>query len=346
MAPVRCRLGQFRNARATDSDGTAVPSLCGECSGEARVTELTSSQTMTWRARAKLNLYLHIVGRRADGYHLLESLVAFCDAGDSVRVESTTGLSLSVEGPFASALSASPPHENLVLRAAAGLADWARRNEAREVGARLILEKNLPVASGIGGGSADAAAALLALRAMWRLGIGDADLMSLGSKLGADVPACLSGTPAVMSGVGDVLTPVPAFPETAVLLVNPGIPLATPQVYRAFAQAHPLLADRQGLAPTGPWPSADRMVADLRQTRNDLEPVAISLCSAIAQVLEALRAAPGCRLARMSGSGASCFGIFETSDLAASAAALLRTAQPSWWTAACRLVSEGGAAPR
>ena len=296
-------------------------------------------------ARAKLNLYLKIMGRRADGYHLLESLVGFCSTGDRVRAEPGTGLSLSIEGPFAPALQGAPSADNLVLRAAAALADWVRYNEARDMGAHLVLDKHLPVASGIGGGSADAAAALNALRALWRLSIDDASLKALGAKLGADVPACLAGTPALMSGIGDVLTSVPAFPETPILLVNPGVPLATPQVYRAFAAASPVLDGAAGSVPVGPWASAGAMVADLITTRNDLEPVAIALCPAIAEVLDAVRAAPGCRFARMSGSGASCFGIFETGELAARAAERLR-ARPGWWTAACRLETDAGAMTR
>lgn len=261
-------------------------------------------------APAKVNLYLHVTGRRADGYHLLDSLAVFPAVGDVLRVAPGAGLSLAVEGPFAAGLAGEA--DNLVLRAARalGVAD-----------ARMTLEKNLPIASGIGGGSSDAAAALRLLAP----GKGADALAALAMGLGADVPVCLARTPARMQGVGEVLVAAPVVPDCGMVLVNPGVGVSTPAVFRARAPGFTPVAD----LPAG-WADAAAMARDLAGLRNDLQVAAIGLCPAIADVLAALEALPGVLLARMSGSGATCFALLA--DAAAAAAAARSVARPGWWS--------------
>jgi 4-diphosphocytidyl-2-C-methyl-D-erythritol kinase len=271
--------------------------------------------------RAKINLFLHVTGRRADGYHLLDSLAAFAGAADSVAFAPPAidgDFSLSLVGPFGAGLAAEP--DNLVLRAARLLRDAA----GTSAGAMLELHKALPIASGIGGGSADAAATLRLLARAWNIDAAHIDLPALAVKLGADVPVCLAGRAARMSGIGEVLTDVPPLPEAGLLLVNPGVHVATPAVFRA--RTGPFSAPAE-LRPA--WNGLDAFVEDLEATRNDLEAPAIALCPVIAQVLAALRALPGCRLARMSGSGATCFALFASAAAARDATAHLR--HPEWW---------------
>jgi 4-diphosphocytidyl-2-C-methyl-D-erythritol kinase len=266
-------------------------------------------------APAKVNLHLHVLGRRDDGYHLLDSLVVFAGVGDRLTVSAADALSLSVTGPFSGALR----HEgdNLVLRAARALAAYAGVRAA----GKLILEKNLPVASGIGGGSADAAAALRLLCRFWGLTPGHGELRRIAGDLGADVPACLDSRPALLSGTGDVLTPAPALPNIGIVLVNPGVAVSTASVFRARAGAFSDPADL--------CPGAAGLVAALRSARNDLEPPARLLAPVIGDVLEALAAMVGCRLARMSGSGATCFGLFDTPAAADAAARAVN--RGGWW---------------
>lgn len=272
-------------------------------------------------APAKVNLFLRVTGRRADGYHLLDSLAVFGPAGDTLHATPADDLRLRVTGPFAAALAGEP--DNLVLRAARALASAA----GVAAGAALTLEKNLPVASGIGGGSADAAAALQALNQLWACGFDAAGLAALAVSLGADVPVCVRALPARMLGVGDLLAAAPALPECGVLLVNPGAPVATPAVFAArrgeFSPSATLPAA---------WPDAAAMARDLRALGNDLEAPAIALCPPIADVLAAIAALPGCLLARMSGSGATCFGLFADAAAASRAAAHV-TLPVAWWRA-------------
>lgn len=272
---------------------------------------------LTEAARAKVNLYLHVVGRRADGYHLLDSLAVFPGAADRLSAAPADALTLEVGGPGAAGLGTGP--DNLVLRAARALA--AATGVA--AGARLVLDKRLPVASGIGGGSADAAAALRLLARLWDVRLPAERLRSVAERLGADVPVCLGSRPARMQGVGEHLRPAPSLPECGMALLNPGAAVATPDVFRArggaFSDAAPL---------PGGWPDAAAMAADLAHMRNDLEAPALSLCPAIAAVLDWLRAQPGCLLARMSGSGATCFGLFAGAEAAVTVAA---RAPASWW---------------
>ena len=267
-------------------------------------------------APAKINLTLHVTGRRDDGYHLLDSLVVFADVGDRLTVAPAETLSLRVTGPRAAGVPTGA--DNLVLRAARALAP--------DHGAAITLDKRLPAASGIGGGSADAAAAVRALAALWHLPPPDpATLIALG----ADVPVCLASRPARMSGLGEALAPCPALPPFHLVLANPGVAVSTPAVFRALARPeNPPMP-----ATLPPWPDAAALAAWLATMRNDLETPATALCPAIHGVLVALAARPGCLLARMSGSGATCFGLFADPAAAAAAARALETAQPDWWVA-------------
>lgn len=267
-------------------------------------------------APAKINLHLHVVGRRDDGYHLLDSLVVFAGVGDRLSVSPAELLSLTVTGPFAGGLAAEA--DNLVLRAARGLADLAG---VRASGA-MVLEKNLPVASGIGGGSADAAAALRLMSRFWGV---EVDLAGLTRALGADVPVCLLGRPVRMSGIGEVLAPAPPLPEAGLVLVNPGVAVSTPAVFRARTGEFSEVAG----FPNEGWRNAASLAADLRAMRNDLETPARLLAPEIGEALAVLAAMPGCLLARMSGSGATCFGLLPSVEAARQAAEHIR--RPGWW---------------
>ena len=272
-------------------------------------------------APAKVNLDLLITGRRADGYHELDSLVVFASPGDRLLLQPAAELSLAVRGPFAAALAGA---DNLVLRAAQALAAHAGRAPA----ARIVLEKNLPVAAGLGGGSADAAAALRGLARLWRLGPAAA-LAPLAARLGADVPVCLASRPARMRGIGERLEPARGLPELALLLINPNRPLATAAVFAALGPP-PAAPPARGPPPVD-WAG---LVDWLRTRPNHLEAPARRLLPAIDEVLQALARQPGCALARMSGSGATCFGLFAERAALERAAATLRPARPDWWIAA------------
>jgi 4-diphosphocytidyl-2-C-methyl-D-erythritol kinase len=266
-------------------------------------------------APAKVNLCLHVTGRRADGYHLLDSLVVFAGIGDRLTAAAAPGLSLTLRGPESGALAPEP--DNLVLRAARamGVADAA-----------LTLDKELPIASGIGGGSADAAATLRALARLTGRPLPDTGTVLA---LGADVPVCLAGRPVRMRGVGEVLDPLPPLPPLWVVLANPRLPVPTPQVFAA-------LTSRESPPVPHVAPSALRSAVDLagwlqRETRNDLTAPARQVAPVLARVEAALCVLPGCLLARMSGSGGSHFALFAGQDLALSAARQLAAAQPGWW---------------
>lgn len=273
-------------------------------------------------APAKVNLALHVTGRRADGYHLLDSLVVFAGVGDHVRVEPAPELALTLTGPQAAGLPEGG--DNLVLRAAALMAQGR--------GAGIALEKHLPVASGIGGGSSDAAATLRALARLWGVALPAPEAVLA---LGADLPVCLAARPARMSGIGEVLAPLPPLPPVWLVLANPGRAVSTPAIFRALARR-----DNAPLPPILPVCADAAALADwLRGQRNDLEPVACALEPAIGTVLAALAAQPGCFLARMSGSGATCFGMFATQDAAQDAARRIAAGQPDWWVKAAPVLS-------
>ncbi|WP_240791232.1 4-(cytidine 5'-diphospho)-2-C-methyl-D-erythritol kinase [Roseomonas sp. AR75] len=268
-------------------------------------------------APAKVNLYLRVTGRRPDGYHLLDSIAVFAGAADLVHAVLAEGLSLAVTGPEAGVLADEP--DNLVLRAARAL---AAATGAR-AGAAITLDKHLPVASGIGGGSADAAAALRALNALWNTGLDAAALHGIAAGLGADVPVCIAGRPMRMQGIGEILSDAPPLPAFGLLLANPRIALPTPAVFKARRGGFSAPA---GLP--GRLPDAAALADWLRPLGNDLQDAAIALCPSIAEVLAAIAARPGCLLARMSGSGATCFGIFRD---AATAEAAALTLPVTWW---------------
>ena len=270
-------------------------------------------------APAKINLHLHVVGRRDDGYHLLDSLAVFAGIGDRLSVSPSDELSLRLTGPFAAGLEAEA--DNLVLRAARALGELVG---IRPTGA-LVLEKNLPVASGIGGGSADAGATLRLLSRVWGIEPAVADRMRIGLRLGADVPVCIASQPAIMTGIGEVLTPAPALPPAGLVLLNPGVAISTPAVFRTRSGA----LSAPARFPLEGWRSAEALADSLRATRNDLEQPARALAPVIGDCLNALAAAPGCLLARMSGSGATCFGLFASAEVARVVAASL--ARPGWW---------------
>lgn len=304
-------------------------------------------------ARAKVNYALHVTGRRADGYHLLDSLVAFPEIGDRLTLALRDGsagapqpnlrpdLRLTLSGPFAASLAGDPSGEaagdNLVLRAAAAFFASGDRPLAGGM-ASFHLDKRLPVASGIGGGSADAAAALRLLAAAFPGHPGVTRLAGIAAGLGADIPMCLESRPALVGGIGERIAPLARLPAHALVLVNPGEEVATPDVFRTLA--------RRDNPPLPPLPADgfatfDALVGWLGATRNDLEPPALSLCPAIGAVLAALRGAPETRLARMSGSGATCFALTTDAAAATALAARLARHRPGWWVAAAPVAAVG-----
>ncbi|MBS1076417.1 4-(cytidine 5'-diphospho)-2-C-methyl-D-erythritol kinase [Gluconobacter kondonii] len=292
---------------------------------------MTFPDALQATAHAKINLFLHITGRRDDGYHLLDSLAVFAGAADRITLEGPAdAMSLTIDGPFGQGLEAD--NQNLVLRAARALqAKAGTAFNGLTESFRLKLEKNLPVASGIGGGSADAAATLRLLAREW-----DADqaiLFPIAEKLGADVPVCIAQRPARMQGIGEILAPAPVLPDAGLLLVNPGVGVSTPEVFRAFAAGGGITERPEAFLPTR-WDSAEAMVADLNATTNDLQAPALSQCPVIGTVLASIASLPECLLARMSGSGATCFGIFPNPDSAKNAAQVLneQSARLGWWT--------------
>ena len=291
----------------------------------------SSGPALRAAAPAKLNLYLHVTGKRDDGYHLLDSLAVFASRHDVVEVSAAGELSLSVAGPFAPALHAAMEGDNIMLRAARALADAAGIAPR----ASIRLTKNLPVAAGIGGGSADAAATLGLLARLWNTKLDDGVLQALALSLGADVPVCRFGRAAFMGGVGEKLEAAPALPPVSLVLVNPKLPLATKDVFRARDQAF----SQPGRFTAAPADAA-ALSALLRERKNDLEAPAIRLMPMVGAVLAALARQKGCLLARMSGSGATCFGLFAGAGEAEEAAAAIRRAEPGWWTDASRLVTD------
>ena len=268
-------------------------------------------------ARAKINLALHVTGQRADGYHLLDSLVCFTNFGDELTFEPDDRLTLTVSGPAAGFLSAD--RDNLVVRAAEML-----RNHVNlpGLGAAIGLHKKIPVASGLGGGSSNAATTLGALCRLWNLDLNKQDLGQLAVSLGADVPVCLTGKSSRIGGIGEQLQPVD-IDKFFLVLVNPRIGLHTPQIFASTLKKDNPAMDYRGEGE--PWHTY------LKRQRNDLQQAAIAAAPSIAECLAALDRLPQCRLARMSGSGATCFGIFDTRQLAKRAAASLQDSHPQWW---------------
>ncbi len=272
------------------------------------------SLSLSELAPIKLNLFLHIIGKRNDGYHNLESLFVFADIGDTITwLGDDSELRLSVDGPFA----AQTPLDssNLVLRA-------ARRLNPDATG-HLLLTKNIPVASGLGGGSADSAATLRLLNRVWHLGHHHEALAVLGQPLGADVPACVLSQPCYVSGIGDVLASATSVSSLPCIIINPLVQLSTPDVFKAYAMRQAPYA-----SPISPWPPAKTV---LPHTINDLQVDACGKLPEIHCILDDLERQPGCLMARMSGSGASCFGIFNAHEAAICGHKSILREHPEYW---------------
>lgn len=280
-------------------------------------------------AAAKINLWLHVTGRRADGYHLLDSLIAFAGIGDHLSFDKSDDLTLAIDGPFGEGLGTS--NDNLVIKAAWLLASEAGMRPA----AAIRLKKNLPVASGIGGGSADAAAALRGLARLWKLTVPAEDLARIALRLGADVPMCLAGEAAFAAGIGEELTPVGGLAPSWLVLVNPRFSLSTPEVFRNRAGGYTGMPRPE----PGALATTDGLASALAARRNDLEAPAVRLAPVIGKVLAELKRAPGSRFAAMSGSGATCFALFDDEDGARAAAAGLAGAEPDWWVGPAPLLA-------
>ena len=268
-------------------------------------------------APAKINLTLHVTGQRADGYHLLDSLVVFVDVGDRLSVEPSRELTLDVTGPRAAGVPTDS--RNLALRAA--------RLLDPEAGARITLEKVLPAAAGIGGGSSDAAAALRGLSELWGKQLPDNP-----QYLGADIPVCLRARPTRMQAIGEDLSDIPTLPEAWMVLTNPGVELATPDVFNRLTD--------KAQSPMGSVPRFSSLsdFADwLRGTRNDLQRPAIEIAPVVGEAIELIAAQDACLISRMSGSGATCWGLFADKKAADDAAAAIQNLRPDWWTVATKI---------
>ncbi len=299
------------------------------------------AKTIEERAAAKVNLYLHVGGVRPDGLHDLASLFVFAETGDVITVEPADDLSLNITGPFGGPLKDEPIEGNLVWRAGAALRDTiagegGKRLRPESLGAAITLDKRLPIAAGIGGGSSDAAAALRALMRLWDVSLAPEELRDLAFRLGADVPACLAEAPVFVGGAGEVLTPGPDLPPMAICLINPLEPMPTGPIFRAFDEANPAPPSPVQQSPA----SADiaGVEAMITVSRNDLEPFAVARSSSIGAIIDMLSAQQDCFCARMSGSGATVFGLF-TSLASAEAAAQRGTAQ-GWWSAAAMVANK------
>jgi 4-diphosphocytidyl-2-C-methyl-D-erythritol kinase len=282
-------------------------------------------------APAKINLTLGVVRRRADGYHDIESLVAFASIGDALTLTRGRTLSLVVRGPTAAA--SGEITDNLVLKAVRKLSE---RIEGLKLG-RFVLSKRLPVAAGVGGGSADAAAALRLLARANRIALEDSRLMAAARATGADVPVCLDPRARLMRGIGDVLSEPLDLPRLPAVLVNPGVAVPTKDVFAELRIDHTKSTGASAPLPQGGAENLATLFRALSGDRNDLEAPAIALQPVIADVLDDLRASAACRLARMSGSGATCFVLFHSGGAATAAARNLRTKHPTWWVRATTL---------
>lgn len=282
-----------------------------------------AAQTVHYTAPAKINLALHVTGRRDDGYHLLDMLVVFTDYGDHITIEESDEDRFSVAGRFARGIPLDG--NNLVIKAR----DALRAHCSRDLAPVFIhLEKNLPVASGIGGGSSDAAATLLALNEVWQLDLDHTTLSALGLKLGADLPMCLHGatrgTPLIARGIGEQLLPAASMPSLALLLVNDGTAIATPNVFRALTK------HGNASLPAPLSGDIETICKYLNSTRNDLLPAALTLAPQINDKLDLLRT-NGALFAQMSGSGATCFAIFKDRQNADAAASHILAQKPDWF---------------
>jgi len=283
------------------------------------------TDTLTLLAPAKVNLYLHVAPVRGDGYHPLDSLVAFADIGDRMTFEKADSFSFEITGPFSQTLNGEG--DNLVVRALLALADHLG---VEDLSMAVTLDKRLPIASGLGGGSSDAGAALRGANLFLELGLSDPVLEELARVIGADGPMCYRARPAYASGVGEVLEDAPDLPVLQAVLLNPGLPSPTGAVYRAYDARPDGKADRPA-----PFAKPEDIIDWLAQQRNDLQAPALSVTPDIAEALETMALIPTCRLVRMSGSGATVFGLFDSAEDALQAALLLD--RPGWWVRPTRL---------
>jgi len=279
-------------------------------------------------APAKVNLFLHITGRREDGFHELESLFVFVDFGDEIRVRAADELSLRISGPFAQALDGAVS-DNLVMRAARAVQATA----GTSVGAEIILEKNLPIAAGIGGGSSDAAATIRALEALWELGLSDRARFDLAERLGADVPACLDARPKLVRGIGEKLAPFDAPDGLFIVLANPGIALSTPAVFGAYVRSGAPFSESMG----GEINWVETLAAG-----NDLQASATELAPEIEKLLNVLHSDQQAVKVGMSGSGATCFALFATQDGGKKCAQTIEGSGVATWAHFGRVVVAGG----
>ena len=283
-------------------------------------------QNISVFAPAKINLYLHITAKRDDNYHFIESLIVFANCGDKITVTPSEKFGLQINGQFAPYIK--PNDDNLVIKAAMLL---AKASGIKPTG-NIKLTKNLPIASGIGGGSADAAAALLALRKLWDVPISNEDMSHLAIQLGADVAICLHGTASIVAGIGEKINPAPILPKFWLVLVNPNLLVPTAEVFAAykdkFSIPQPINTQPKDL---------EELISLLSNRGNDLTVASISIAPVIKEVIEVLEATPNTVLSRLSGSGATCFAIFKTKSDAEAAARKLARKYPKWWVRATSL---------
>lgn len=293
------------------------------------MTPRVTADVVRRTAWAKINLTLHVTGRRDDGYHEIDSLIVFAGIGDGLEITPGPRITLEIAGPFAPALRTADG-DNLVIAAARALA----ARYGIEAGARLRLDKQLPVAAGLGGGSADAAAALHGLVDLWGLDVPAAELHAVAASLGADVPVCLAGRPSFVAGIGERVVAAPALPPAWLVLANPGVPLTTAAVFAALqGDFSAPMRWREPIVDLRAW------TARLTACRNDLEAPALALVPEVREVLATLRDTAGCMLARMSGSGATCFGLYAVEAAATAAARRIAATRPGWWVRAAPLRS-------
>jgi 4-diphosphocytidyl-2-C-methyl-D-erythritol kinase len=279
-------------------------------------------------APAKVNLSLHVTGKRADGYHLLDSLVMFAHLGDVIEILPSSECTLEITGEFAQALHNEPLSDNLIMRAARLLQKEAGITQ----GAHIRLNKKIPVGAGLGGGSADAAATIIGLKQFWNIDCNADFMQHVALKLGSDVPACLASSTLWMRGVGERLSKCDGNAQLWAVLVNPRLPLLTKEVFGQFKDNYKAAA--QGDAG---FTSFEELLELLTGLENSLEEPAIELMPVIGEILSGLLKTKGCALARMSGSGASCFGLYASQHEATAAAADIQASTPSWWVAATEM---------
>lgn len=283
--------------------------------------------SVTQTTYAKVNLYLHVCAQHDNGYHELDSLIVFAQTGDIITVESANTLSLDIIGPMAAYIDTAQ-NDNLVMKAARGLQQLCNL----EHGAHIVLDKRLPVAAGIGGGSGDAAATLKALCELWHVFPDPVGLEDLALNLGADVPICMKAHANHVGGIGEVITPLPPLPDCWIVLVNPMVAVATPAVFKgrtgAFSPSSPMTGDYD----------FNNLIAALQERTNDLMPPAIKIAPQIADVLAALSQTKGCALNRMSGSGATCFGLYASKEEAQAAEKALKKRHQAWWVSSGKII--------